>query len=220
MISKKLQKYQIIHKYDDDLSKGSPAKLGEVRVRSDGYFYIKTSNGWVKQAEERQRKKDQNKKLAAQAIAPNDTISIEDDEWVPPHAPKEVSSIAVINGNSILMGVRNDTKLWTTPGGKLDPGEDPISGAQRELFEEAGIQPPENLKYLKSERIVGFDGRPVNVHVFVCFGDFETTTENDPDDEVDKWEWFDIRKGLPDEVKARLHSPKNVVLKALGLIDF
>lgn len=31
---------------------------------------------------------------------------------------------------------------WEVPGGKVEPGEDPLAAAQRELAEETGIDPP------------------------------------------------------------------------------
>src|SRR3989304_3613730 len=52
----------------------------------------------------------------------------------------EVASIAVMNGDLLLMGKRRDNKRWTLPGGHLNPGESPHDGGLRELFEESGIQ--------------------------------------------------------------------------------
>lgn len=129
----------------------------------------------------------------------------------------EVSSIAVINGKKILMGVRNDTNKWTLPGGKLDKDESPLKGAQRELFEEAGIKENE-LHYLDTDDVEGFQGKQVRVHAYVCFGNYATTTKYDPDHEVDKWVWIDVSNGLPEEISNNLHSPKNVVLAAVGLM--
>jgi 8-oxo-dGTP pyrophosphatase MutT (NUDIX family) len=36
----------------------------------------------------------------------------------------------------------NDRRVWTAPGGGLEPDEDPLEGARRELREEIGIEPP------------------------------------------------------------------------------
>lgn len=33
---------------------------------------------------------------------------------------------------------------WEVPGGKVEPGEDPLAAARRELAEETGIAPPAN----------------------------------------------------------------------------
>jgi predicted NUDIX family NTP pyrophosphohydrolase len=36
---------------------------------------------------------------------------------------------------------RRDEGIWTIPKGTVDPGEDPLSAAKREFFEEIGFQP-------------------------------------------------------------------------------
>ncbi len=47
--------------------------------------------------------------------------------------------------------------------------------------------------------------------------DGEPTTENDPDEEVEKWKWIDVSRGLPKEMLAQLHVPpeKNILLRNL-----
>ncbi|MEM4379141.1 MAG: DUF5661 family protein [Thermoplasmatales archaeon] len=129
-----------------------------------------------------------------------------------------ISSIAVINGNKLLMGKRHDNQRWTLPGGHLNAGEDPIDGAYRELMEEARIQ-PQDMYYMGSKNVVGNDGKNRMIHAFTCFSKYSTDTELDPDEEVQNWQWIDCSKGLPEEVKKNLHSPKNVVLKFLGLLN-
>ena len=49
------------------------------------------------------------------------------------------SGCLIIRNNTILMGLRSDNKLWCTPGGKVEPGETPIQGIIREVFEESGL---------------------------------------------------------------------------------
>jgi 8-oxo-dGTP pyrophosphatase MutT (NUDIX family) len=134
---------------------------------------------------------------------------------------KEVSSIAVIHDGKILMGKRNDNQRWTLPGGGLDEGEKPVDGAVRELFEEAGIKiKAKELKHLDTKKIKTYTGKNMTIHAFKYEWDGEKpTSKNDPDKEVKKWEWIDYsNEELPEEVASNLHSPKNVVLQAMGLV--
>lgn len=134
---------------------------------------------------------------------------------------KEVSSVAVVNDGKILMGKRNDNGRWTLPGGGLDKDEDSTDGAVRELHEEAGIKVnPKELKHLRTKKIKTHTGKTMTIHAYQYEWDGEKpTSKNDPDKEVKKWEWIDYSdEELPEEVVSNLHSPKNVVLQAMGLI--
>jgi 8-oxo-dGTP diphosphatase len=53
------------------------------------------------------------------------------------------ASIAVFRGGAVLLVRRGRDPfrgLWSLPGGKIEPGEDPCCAALRELKEEAGIE--------------------------------------------------------------------------------
>lgn len=130
----------------------------------------------------------------------------------------QVASIAVVSGNHILMGKRNDNQRWTLPGGHLNGGEDPLTGAKRELLEETGIHVnDDDVTYLGSEQVETFTGKKLVVHCFAVIGEYDTDTELDPDNEVQHWYYVDISSGLPKEVAENLHSPKNCLLRKLGL---
>lgn len=130
------------------------------------------------------------------------------------------TTVAVLCGYSLMMGKRRDNGKWTLPGGGLNPGESAIIGAIRELREEAGIAAA-SLTSLGSKIVEGRSGRKVEVHCFAlhCTSRPPTRTHQDPDQEVDQWDWIDITNGLPDDVKNNLQSPKNLLFQKLGLLS-
>lgn len=135
---------------------------------------------------------------------------------------KVVASVAVFNPQGkMLWGLRNDTKKWTMPGGHLEEGEKPLKGAIRELFEEAGLK-PNDIESLGNEEVDSWDGKSkILVHAFKAMCDGKAHSKNDPDEECDKWDWVDLKDGkLPEGIASKLHSPKNVTLKLLGLQDW
>ena len=132
---------------------------------------------------------------------------------------RQVASVAVMSQGRILMGKRRDSGKWTLPGGHLEPGETPEQGAQRELWEEAGLW-GRALKPIISHEVIGRNGEPVHVHGFSLHSNDQLNAHShmDPDKEVARWEWIDARNGLPDQIRNSLHSPRNVVLSKLGLL--
>jgi 8-oxo-dGTP pyrophosphatase MutT (NUDIX family) len=102
-----------------------------------------------------------------------------------------------------LWGRRRDSGLYTTPAGKLNPGEAPEAGAARELFEEAGLR-------ASDMRSLGIQQTPrARVHCFRVDvpADAQPTAENDPDREVAQWEWL---PAFPPEAE-RQHKPDALV---------
>jgi 8-oxo-dGTP pyrophosphatase MutT (NUDIX family) len=141
------------------------------------------------------------------------------DKKISKGADGHVATIAVTHKDSILMGKRRDNGKWTNPGGHMEPGEDAHAGAIRELKEESGIE-ADKVKHLGEKRVKTHTGRDLTIHAF--HHDVKerpkTSMVLDPDQEVEKWQWIKHKDGkLPDHVKQNLHSPKNVVLEAMGL---
>ena len=132
----------------------------------------------------------------------------------------EVSSVAVTNGDFILMGKRKDSGKYTLPGGHLEENEDKHDGAVRELLEEAGVESEARLmEHLKSQSVMCEDGKKREIHAFRLRTDGPPHhTKFDPDEEVAKWEWVPCKDGLPERIKNNLHSPRNIVLEQLGLV--
>lgn len=137
------------------------------------------------------------------------------------HGMKEVACVAMLSGKDILVGKRRDNGRWTFPGGHLEKGELPAVGASRELYEEAGVKlKPDELTHLQSEDVKGGDGIVRRIHAYKA--DLpansrpKTTTEHDPDDEIDgDWQW--VPRRLPRDIARNLHVPMkdNVLLRHL-----
>ncbi|WNM70333.1 NUDIX hydrolase [Myxococcus phage Mx1] len=140
---------------------------------------------------------------------------IRKDEFTP-GAQRSVSTVAIFNSDGfLLMGQRNDTGKWNCPGGKSEPGESPEEAAKRETAEETGLK-INGLTYLGA----GWGGKSkdIRVHCYRAESDHKPTSENDPDQECEEWEWVDVREGLPEDVASNLHNGKSdVLLQLLGL---
>lgn len=83
---------------------------------------------------------------------------------------------AVVRDGKILLIQRADDRTWAIPGGLLEVGESPASGAERELWEEAGVRG-------KASRLLGvFDTRfwPSASRMQLCINLFLMETEDDP----------------------------------------
>jgi ADP-ribose pyrophosphatase YjhB (NUDIX family) len=104
----------------------------------------------------------------------------------------------------LLLGKRRDTGLWTLPAGHLNSGEDPATGAKREMLEECGLTPT-SLSPLKT--IATPQGN--KLYFFTAHVNGVTHSDNDPDHEVESedWEWVDVSEGLPKKFHQNLAGP-------------
>lgn len=137
--------------------------------------------------------------------------------------PARVATLAVWKDGHLMMGLRRDNMMWTTPGGHLDEAESPIAGAIRELREETGLEAtPEQLQYLGSSLVSGRSGGGVELHMFQLDIGARPMLDirNDPDNEVHGWTFVDVSNGISDGMRSALHTPKNHLLRSLGLMEF
>lgn len=132
---------------------------------------------------------------------------------------KHVAAVAVVHDGKLLMGKRRDSGKWTQPGGHLNEGEDPTSGAIRELREEAGMNAT-SMKHLKSEKVTTKTGQKYVIHAFkATVKDPSTSMKADPDEEVERWHWVSIEDGISPDIYDNCHVPpdKNLVFKCLNI---
>ena len=83
-----------------------------------------------------------------------------------------VKSFIVNDKNEILLIKRdaNDVhapSVWEIPGGRLDPGEDPIDGLKRETKEETGID-IEIRNPIGVDHFTRDDGQKITMIIFLC----------------------------------------------------
>ncbi len=129
--------------------------------------------------------------------------------------PKGVAAVAIINKDGkILMGLRRDIKKWTNPGGHIEKGESPLTGAQREVLEETGVDIPKSkfTQIGKGEKV-----KDLIIYPFKVSYTGTISGSKDPDEEINRWRWCSM-ENLEDDVKNNLHVPKkNVLFDALGM---
>ena len=70
-----------------------------------------------------------------------------------------VSAIIMDDEGKILLQQRSDNKQWATPGGAIDPKEEPADAIIREVFEETGL-------HIIPEHIIGVYGGEENFMVY------------------------------------------------------
>ena len=83
---------------------------------------------------------------------------------------------ALFRDNKILLIQRSDDRTWAMPGGLLEVGESPAQGAERELWEEAGLRG-------KAVRLLAlYDSRfwPARTRIQLCMAQFLMQADGDP----------------------------------------
>jgi 8-oxo-dGTP pyrophosphatase MutT (NUDIX family) len=83
--------------------------------------------------------------------------------------------------------------LWELPAGKLDPGEDPLAAAKRELVEETGVQASE---WLPLGRMISSPGVFSEiVYLYLARGLTLTETSRDEHEFIEV-QWMPVREAL------------------------
>lgn len=134
--------------------------------------------------------------------------------------PKIVSVGVLSDSMELLRGKRKDNGLWTCPGGHIEPGEELLDAAVRELWEETGIMvSPADVKIIYGEKVKSFrTGKE-----FIIFGCIvrhprcSVRTVYDPDAEFSDYEWAPIH--MPSEAldPKHCHNKHDCILEYFGL---
>jgi len=119
----------------------------------------------------------------------------------------------------VLTGQRRDTGLWVVPGGKVEPGEEWVTAACRELQEEAGIEV--SVKQMQqsfiTQKSFHYPDHTTVVRGFVIELDdrIQAKTTEDPDFEVKVWRWVPLAKGTAELQAWNRHAQEDIIVDAL-----
>lgn len=138
------------------------------------------------------------------------------DVDVPPSGQKQVALVVATDSHGrLLLGKRRDGTGWTLPGGHVESKDsDPEAAARRELLEEAGLSPVS----LTFQRQAPGEGCDLWIYSAMVRG--VPHVRNDPDQECEKWQFVDVRGGIPSNIYDHLAGPEgdsNVVRQLFDL---
>jgi ADP-ribose pyrophosphatase len=120
--------------------------------------------------------------LSSEVVFEGRVFRVVRDRLIEPGGKEGVRDFVRHNGSAVILAVDNSKSkkdpwivmerqyrhaanrfLWEVPAGKLDPGEDPLAGAQRELQEETGYRAKKWTELIEYYASPGFLGESMKV---------------------------------------------------------
>ena len=142
------------------------------------------------------------KLLSSQIVYEGKLFRVTQDRIILPSGHESTRDVVRHNGSVIILAVDNSKSkkdpwivmerqyrhaagrfLWELPAGKLDPGEEPIAGAQRELEEETGYRAKKWKPLVEYYASPGFLGE--SMKVFIAEGLIPGNAHPEEDEDIE-----------------------------------
>jgi len=126
--------------------------------------------------------KGQAEVLSSETVFEGPLFRVMRDKLIEPSGKEAVRDVVRHNGSAVILAVDNSKSrkdpwivmerqyrhaasrlMWEVPAGTLDPGEDPLEGARRELEEETGYRAKKWTKLMEYYASPGFLGESMKV---------------------------------------------------------
>jgi ADP-ribose pyrophosphatase len=120
--------------------------------------------------------------LSSETVFEGPLFRVLRDRLVEPGGNLATRDIVRHNGSVVVLAIDSAKSKWELPAGKLEPGEDPLLGAQRELAEETGYRAKKWKPLVEYYASPGFLGE--SMKVFVAEGLIAGDTNPDDDEQI------------------------------------
>ena len=176
-------------------SSDSDSEANSEKVKRLSKMHLKAKQGKGQKAKAEGKAGGKVKLLRSQVVFEGPLFRVVRDRVIEPGGKKSVRDVVRHNGSAVILAIDNSQSkkdpwivmerqyrhaanrfLWEVPAGKLEVGEDPLAGAQRELEEETGYRAKkwtelveyyaspgflgESMKVFLAEGLVAGDARP------------------------------------------------------------